>query len=308
MKKVTTLRLVILLSILLLIYAGTVFFSNTGRSKSLREVLVNIDATKVTRVRITHDGIIITLSRVVDGWEVSGAENTYTAVESRVNNVLSNLQTIKPGRMATRNPGKWKEFQVDTTGIRVEIFEDKDKTLDIVLGRFGMQGQQRFHTYVRLFEDDEVYVANNFMSFSVTTNVSSYRNQALVEFQRDSVESIQLIYPEDSSFHLIRSLDGKWLVDNAPADSAETTRYLNSISILSSSKFDNETDPETLGEPVFKVIINIINEDPIEIRAWLKPDSTFVITSSQNIDGVFSDISLTGKIFKPKYGFLPADE
>lgn len=308
MKKVTTLRLIILLSILLLIYAGTEFFSNSGRSKSLREELVDIDTTKVTLVQITRDGNTITLSKVADGWEVSGSDNTFTAVASRVKNAITTLQTIKPGRIATRDPGKWKEFQVDTTGTRVEIFEDKDKTLDIVLGRFGMQGQQRFHTYVRLHEDNEVYVADNFISFSVSTDVSSYRNQVLVEFQRDSVESIHLIYPEDSSFQLVRSLDGKWLVDAAPADSAETTRYLNSISRLSSSEFDNETDPETLGEPVYKAIINIMNEDPVEIRAWLKPDSTFVITSSQNIEGMFSDISLTDKLFKPKYGFLPAEE
>ncbi|MCH8233638.1 MAG: DUF4340 domain-containing protein [Bacteroidetes bacterium] len=308
MKKVTTLRLIILLGILLLIYAGTEFFSNSGRSKSLREELVDIDTTKVTLVQITRDGNTITLSKVADGWEVSGSDNTFTAVASRVKNAISTLQTIKPGRIATRDPGKWKEFQVDTTGTRVEIFEDKDKTLDIVLGRFGMQGQQRFHTYVRLHEDNEVYVADNFISFSVSTDVSSYRNQMLVEFQRDSVESIHLIYPEDSSFQLVRSLDGKWLVDAAPADSAETTRYLNSISRLSSSKFDNETDPETLGEPVYKAIINIMNQVPVEIRAWLKPDSTFVITSSQNIEGVFSDISLTDKLFKPKYGFLPAEE
>ncbi len=308
MKKVTTLRLIILLGILLLIYAGTEYFSNTGRSKSLRDALVEIDTASVTRTQITKDGNTITLSKVTDGWEVSGSQNTYTAVPNRVKGVFSTLQTIKPGRVATRDPAKWKDFQVDTTGTRVEIFEDEDKTLDIVLGRFGMQGQQRFHTYVRLFEDNEVYVADNFMSFSISTDVSSYRNQVLVEFNRDSVESIHFIYPGDSSFQLVRSIDGQWLADAIPADSAETVRYISSISRLSSGKFDNETDPDMLGKPVYQAIVNIMNEDPADIRAWLRPDSTIVITSSQNMEGVFSDLSLKDKIFKSKYEFLPVEE
>ena len=303
MKKITTTKLLGLLVILLLVYAGTEFFSNTGRSRSFREELVSIDAEAVSKIQITKQSKITLLNLVSEGWQASeNGGKVYQAQEDRVKSMLSSLQTIKPSRIATRNVEKWKEFQVDSTGTRVEVFEGKKKILDIVLGRFGMQGQQQFYSYVRLFDENNVYVADNFMGFSISTDLASYRNQALTTFSKDSVNSVKFIYPGDSSFSLEKSISGKWISHELTPDSAKTAQFLNVLGRLNSSKFENETDISRL-KAKYTTIIEVPGKDPIELKAMAKNDSSFIITSSMNQEGQFQDPSLFDKIFKAKSSF-----
>ena len=303
MKKVTTVRLLVFLVVLLLIYSAMEFFGTSGRSSSFRSELVSIDTAQVTKVLITKGSETLNLVDADSSWIVFYTEDeVYSAVGDRVRSALASLQAIKPSRVATRNPEKWAEFQVDSTGIRVEVFEGGDRSLDIVLGRFGMQGQQQFHTYVRLFDDNDVYVAENFMSFSLSTSAESYRNQKLTQFAVDSVDRIRFRYPGDSSYVLQRSPARPWLLDGQPADSTEVQAYLNALSRATSSKFAQVR--EILINPTFEMRLEIRGFDPILIKAFAETDSTFLITSTSNREGIFRDPALFGRIFKPRSEFL----
>ena len=303
MKKISTLKLLGLLVFLLLVYAATEFFSSSGRSRSFREELVSIDTAAVSRIEITKESETISIIENDEGWKVStNGGNEYQAQENRIKSTLSSLQTIKPARVASRNPEKWQEFQVDSTGTRVEVFEGGKKALDIMIGRFGMQGQQKFYSYVRLFDDDNVYVAENFMGFSVSTDEESYRIQTVSTFNRDSVNAIRFIYPADSSFSVQKSLSGNWISESFTPDSTKTLQFINALSRLNSAKFDNETNITGIN-PVFSTIVEIPGRESIELSAIAKNDSTYIITSSQNQEGRFEDISLFEKIFKPKSSF-----
>ena len=304
MKKVTTIRLIIFLVVLVLIYSAVEFFSTTGRSSSFRQELVSIDATEVTELRITKEDQTLFLVKQDTTWQVyTKEERKFTAMEDRIQSALSSLQTISPSRIATRNPGKWLEFQVDSTGTRVEIFQGDDKALDIVLGRFGMQGQQQFHTYVRLFDEDDVYVAEDFMSFSLPTGVESYRNQKLTQLVADSVQRLQFNYPGDSSFVLQKTLENKWAVGAELADSTGVVAYIGSLGRLSSSKF---SDLESLGSTAaYALTIEVNGQDDIQLEAHPETDSTFYITSTSNKEAIFGDETLFDRIFKSPSEFLP---
>jgi hypothetical protein len=307
MKKISTLKLIGLLALLLLIYAATEFFSNTGRSQSFRKELVSIDVVSVSRVELTKGANNIVIDKKDEGWKVStNSAAEYQAEEDKIKNALSSLQTIKPSRVASRNPEKWQEFQVDTSGTRVQVFEGKDKTLDLVIGRFGMQGQQKFHSYIRLYDDDNVYVAENFMGFSIPTDEASYRNQTVTSFNKDSVSTIRFIYPADSSFSIQKSINGNWISGELTPDSSKTAQFINALSRLNSSKFENESSISGLA-PTYQVVIEIPEKDLYEIKAIAKTDSTFIIASSQNQEGQFEDPSLFDKIFKSKSSFLPEE-
>ena len=305
MKNISTIKLVGILVVLLIIYAATEFFSSTGRSRQFREELVSIDVDEITKVEITNGGSIVSTSKSEEGWTVStdgGVE--YKAEEDRVKSSLSSLQTIKPSRVASRNPEKWQEFEVDSSGTRVEVYEGNDKVLDIILGRFGMQGQQQFFSYVRLWEDNNVYVADNFMGFSVPTDESSYRNQQFIEFNQDSVNTVKFLYPADSSFILSKSIDGTWTSEGFMPDSSKTAQYFAGISKLNSSKFENEVNISGLS-PTFQVIIELLGEESIELGAIALTDSTYLMITSQNGEAKFEDESLFEKVFRNKSSFYP---
>jgi hypothetical protein len=307
MKKISTLKLLGLLAILVLIYAATEFFSNTGRSKSFRQELVAIDTAAVSRVEIDKDGTSLEIYAEGKSWKVSSNKGRlYNAEDERVKGMLSSLQTIKPSRIASRNKEKWQEFQVDSTGTRVKVFENKKKTLDLVIGRFAVKGQQQFYSYVRLFDEDNIYVADNFMGFSVPTDENSYRNQTITNINRDSISAVRFEYPADSSFSLTKSIRGKWLSESFEPDSTKSQQFINSLSRLSSSKFDNESNVAGL-TPLFNVVIDISDQASVELNAFAKTDSTYLLISSQNQGGQFDDLSIFDRIFKSRSDFLTGD-
>jgi hypothetical protein len=302
MKKLSTIKLLGLLVVLLVIYAATQFFSSTGRSRQFREELVSIDTEKVTHVQISKSNETVSIKESEDGWKVSTNEGPeFDAEKDRLLSSLSSLQTIKPSRVASRNPNKWQEFQVDSTGTRVQVYEEGKKTLDIVIGRFGMQSQQQFHSYVRLYEDNNVYVAENFMGFSVPTSEESYRNQMVTSFSSDSVNTVKFVYPADSSFSLQKSLSGNWISGDFDPDSTKTVQFFNSLSKMNSAKFNNDAISSL--SPTFQVMIEMMDKEPIVLQAIAKNDSTYIISSSQNEEGKFEDSSLFEKIFKAKSSF-----
>lgn len=300
MKKLNTLRLILLLVVLLLIYGGLEYFGNTGRSKSLRSELVSLNVEAITEIRITGPGKQLTLSKTDENWAASNGTYSFVAEPDRVSSALATLETIQPSRIATRNPSKWQDFQVDSMGTRVQLLSGNEVELDIVLGRFGMQGQRQFHTYVRLFEENDVYVANDFMAFSFPQELSGYRNNTFLQVHPDSLNQIQFNYP-DSSFRLEKSLAGNWLIDGTPTDSAKTVAYLNGLrNVISNSMF--EGNPSTQLEADFTVELIPNNEVPIILEVQHEPQ--LLLQSSQNTTTLFSDEALIDKIFINQSAFL----
>jgi len=300
MKKVSTIRLFIILVVLLLIYGLSEYLSNTGRSKSLRNVLVTIDPEAVTQIVISSKGETTTISKKELEWYVSNGDYEFKADADKVSNAVSTLQTIIPSRIATRNPEKWKEFQVDSSGVRVSVMEGNEKSLDIILGRFGMQGQQ-FHTYVRLYDENDVYVANNFMSFSLPGNSNGYRNGKVVSIAADSIKSINFQY-NDSSFMLIQSLNGGWLADQESVDSVKVSSYFNTLKNKISSSF-YEGDPGTTINQDIGLEVLLISNRKITISAQVSGDG-LLIQSSTNKDALFTDPSLFDQLFISKSSLL----
>ena len=113
------------------------------------------------------------------------------------------------------------DFQVDSSGTRVKIFEGNKEALDIILGRFGVEGQRSFYTYVRLADENDTYVANNFMSMSISSSPDGFRMNEVFQLSKDSLTTIAFNYP-DSAFTINKSESGRWIIEGQPVDSSNT--------------------------------------------------------------------------------------
>ena len=288
-----------LLGILIAVYFIVEYTQSRSRSRSFRAELVEIDTAAVTRVQISRGGEQLTINREGNAWKIDleGGKKV-TATSSSVKGLLNSLSSIKPSRLAARDEERWSEYQVDSAGTRVEVFEGADKSLDLVVGRFNMEGQREFSTFVRLFDENEVYSSSNFMGTSLTTKPTTFRNQQLMRFSRDSVSQVSFNYP-DSSFQL-NKVDGKWMLDNAPADSAKTANYLQSMSFLSNRNFADDFSPA--GSPALSVTYQIKGANPIKVEGYL-PDGELVVRSDYNEEAFFRDSTLMEKVFKGKAHF-----
>lgn len=303
-KNVRNIRLLGFLVILILVYVSLKVFKNTSRSKSFRQELVQIDTAQVSKLVISKSGESFQVMKEDGSWEVTLSDNkTVDATASSVKNALSTLLSIRPDRIATRDPEKWSDYQVDTAGTRVQVFEGNKNTLDMIIGRFGVQGQRQFHTFVRLEGDDEVYAANDFMGISFPSEPKSFRNSRFLEMKTDSIARITFQYPADSSY-ILSKRDSIWFIGSQLADSASVAGYLSDLRFISSTEFVDDVNPDLLINPVFKVNIETNQGDSKILEAFTNPKYGYIFHSSYNPDNYFADEKLNARIFVGKESLL----
>lgn len=291
LKGNNTIKLLVVLAVLVGVFFILKFTGNDNRSKSFRSELVNIDPETITKVEILTPEDSTYLEKTSESWQVNG---TKSADENTVKSLLKNLNSIKPSRMASRSEEQWKDFQVDESGIRVVAYEGTKKALDIILGRFDVEGQRSFYSYVRLSEESDTYVAQDFMRMSVSTGSEAYRNGTLFGLKKDSVSSIEFNYP-DSAFTLTRADQG-WQINTTQADSAATAKYLSGLNMVSSRNF-RENEGYT---SIYDVVYNLNNGKSIQVTNYGEDR----ISSSENTAEFWQDETVANKLFKGKSYFL----
>ena len=293
--KLNNIKLIGILVALVVVYGIVQLTGGKKKSKSLRTELVSIDTARVSSLRVTSSVGEVALKKEGENWKLTLPSGKIVgANKSSVDGVLGALLTIVPSRMATKNEANWKDYQVDSTGTRVVVNEGNETTLDLVIGRFGMQDQQNYHTFVRLSEDKEVYAANNFMSFSVSTEASSYRNKILGRIKKDSLSNVLLSYPSDSSVQLTKAGDF-WTANGQLTDSTNVAKYLSGLNYITGNTFVE--DQEGLTIPVISATFQFTNREDLLIEGYLS-DTIWVFHSSENEEGYFSDQGIFDKVFK----------
>ncbi|MDH5397468.1 MAG: DUF4340 domain-containing protein [Cyclobacteriaceae bacterium] len=294
----STKHLLIILVAVATIYAVLEFTGGESRSGSLRATLVDINQDKATKLMVTKSGQTTVLEKSDEEWALTlPSGKKVKADEKRIADALSALTGINPDQLASRKKEKWAEYSVDSAGTRVQVFEGEEATLDIIIGRFGMKSQNQFHTYVRLQEDEDVYVADNFMSFSIPTDHTGFRNGDVLELNTDSLASITFTYPADSSFSLQKTIEGNWALDGVEVDSTAMAGYLSKIAFKGSSSFFDDQTPEQLGKSHFEV--SLLMQDsaaPVVIKVF-QAGGRQVLHSTQNPESLFADDGVVEEVF-----------
>lgn len=312
LKNISSIKLIGILSALVLVYLGFEFFGGKSRSSSFKTELVEIDTAKITKLVIEANGERLELIKENNAWKVSIGDGKYAgAQKSNVKSTINSLLTIKPSRIAAKNPAKWKDYQVDSAGVRVQVFEGSKNTLDLVIGRFGFnqnaiqqqqqqmmggRGMPQFYTYVRLEKEDEVYVADNFMGMSINADASGFRNKEVLSLTTDNITEIQFNYPADSSF-VLNKIDSVWSVFGSQADSTATATYLSDIRFLNNSNFVDDVPPSALVSPTVSMNIKQTGKADILVRAFQHPVHSWIVNSSANPESYFADEDLVSKLF-----------
>ncbi len=297
MLKLTTPKLLIVLAVLVGIFLISRYTDNKGRSKSLRAEIVSEEYENVTKIEILESGNTTKVYKEGDQWYVDTDQGKRKADESAVRSTISTLNSIKPSRIAGRSESNWTDFAVDSTGTRIKVYQKDDVTTDVVLGRFGVEGQRSFYTYVRVYEDVDTYVASNFMKMSVNTNTSDFRNSTIVRVGLDSLASIAFNYPDSSL--VLTNTNLRWYAGENPVDSTEVANYLRDLGFISSTSFSNRPEGMT---PDLNVTFGFSNQDEIQVSAFQQAGG-WIIGSSENEEEFWQDPTQFEKIFKPVSSF-----
>lgn len=305
-RKVNNKLLGIIFGILLL--AGFLLFLFDGgkNERTFREVLVDIDTSKVTEILIypkSQDHKEVKLYKDNAGWHVTlPSGNSAKVLNDRISNLFTQFLAIQPKRLAARDESKWKELQVDSTGSRVKVFEGSKLTLDLVIGRFSFQQPRTMNTFVRLYNDIDVYEVDGFLDMMFNQGANIFRDGTVIKSDSKNWRQLQFIYPADSSFNLVNNGDS-WLLNGQAVDSTKTANYLTRLANLSNSNFVDDIKIDPTASPTFSLNITTKDLQFIEIKGY-KDAASFLIHSSQNPEAWFDGNSLSASIFVSKSSFL----
>lgn len=295
MKKLSNIKLIAIFGVLVIIYLAITFLGGSSRSKSFRDSLVDIDTSRVTRIVITKGGQVTEMVKDDGSWQLPLSNGKkVTAVQGKVTGFLSSLITIKPSRVVSRDQSKWGEYNVDSTGVQVQVYEGSKKTLDIIIGRFGIKGQREFYSHVRLIEDNSTYISDGFMGLSLSTDINSFRNNQVLKITTDSVSAVSFNYP-DSSFQLTKSAGGNWEIADQQVDSTSIAEFFRDVRYLNSSLYYD--DLQEFMQPSHSVEFTLNGEVDQIFNAALVSDELWVFNSTLNPESYFSDSTLLKKVF-----------
>ena len=307
-----------ILFIVLAVLIGLFFLARTIKQKrsagNFRTDLVRIDTSAVNAILLypsAENGAEIIFSRSGNDWKVIKGDITADADISNVNNMFGELLALKPERLVTRNKEKWVDFGVnDSLGTRVIMKEGRKPVLDLMVGRFeyqpGPSGYGGYGgnygtglTYIRLYDETEVYVVRGFLAMSFNQNFKNWRNQVFLHNERDNINLLTFDYPADSGFIAMKS-DSIWIIDGITADSTSMASYLNALTRKSNSAFVDDFTP-VIG-PDYQLTINGTKMVPVIIQAYRRGENEFILNSSQNPNSYFASprSGLFGTIFKSK--------
>jgi hypothetical protein len=292
---------------ILLIIVAVIFISQSGKNeRTFREVLVDIDTSAVTEVLIypkSKKPNEVKLFKDKNEWRVTlPSGGTAKVTDQRMTSLFAQLLAIQPKRLAARDESKWNELQVDSTGSRVKVFEGYDLALDLVIGRFQFQQPRTMNTYVRLYNDKDVYEVDGFLDMTFNQGANVFRDGTVINSDYKDWKQIQFIYPADSSFQLVNN-GNKWLLNGNPTDSTKTVNYLNRLRNLTNTSFVDDKKISTSTIPTFSLNITTNDMKFIEVKCYEDSTST-IIHSSQNPEAWFDGASLTKTIFVGKSTFL----
>jgi len=305
-QKVNNKILGAIFTVLLLLGLFLFLFEGGKKERTFRQVLVDIDTTKVTEILIypkSQNHSEVKLFKDKDEWRVTlPSGGNAKMAEGRINSLFTQLLEIKPKRLAARDESKWNELQVDSTGSRVKVYQDTKLVLDLVIGRFSFQQPRTMNTFVRLFNDTDVYEVDGFLDMTFNQGANTFRDGTVIKSDYNTLQNLQFTYPADSSFQLTKS-GNKWLLNNQPVDSAKTANYLTRLANLTNNSFADEVTVSANLTPTYSLSITTQDLQFIEIKGY-KDTTSYFIYSSQNHETWFDGSSLSNNIFVGKSAFL----
>ncbi len=297
-RKISIKTLGVIFAVLLVLVALVEFMDIKKGNRTFKKVLVEVNADDITGIELqpkAAKGKTINLVKENDVWQVESDGKKYNADPTVARNLITQLNNVKPESVVATGKDRWKQYEVtDSLGTHVKLLSGSKVLADVIIGKFSFSQPRNMTSYLRLTGEKEVYGVNGMLGMSFNRNLNSFRDKNIIKSTSADWNKLTFTYPADSSF-VLKKVDGKWMLNDQPADSLSVSTYLSSISHLSDSKFD-DTKP---GIPsTHQVVIEGgVAMTPIKVTGYYLDVDHFYLESDQNPGTRFNSPDKAKKLF-----------
>ncbi len=209
---------IILLSVLgsLLVALGLVQAIQGDKNQRDVAKFFRVDADKLDKIRIIGvNGLYENILEKWDGYWVVANKGAYRVNPDYIADLLKIFAELPRGELASRNPAKRGDLQVDDVGVRIQAWDRDDLLVDAIIGK---EGPGFVSAYVRRADSDNVYLAPQ--NIRPVFNRTDWRDKRVWIFDPLKVTSINWRYKE-IEISLIKTGDGWKQVTPFSKDSSE---------------------------------------------------------------------------------------
>ena len=156
---------------------GVLFFlavllilSNLNQRKNISSYqdVFNQDKSHVAKIIIQSGDEAIEIAKTDTTWKISG-NDTLVVKDRSISNFIDEVLSVKRGTIVTKNPEKYFKFSIDdSSGTHVALINQSDKTIGFFI--YGQSKTDYGRGYIRLKEDQNVYITDKNISYMLSTS------------------------------------------------------------------------------------------------------------------------------------------
>ena len=211
--------------------------SGSGSIEASGEIASYFDglgSESVTEVRVERSGEAVVLRREEGRWTANGHAGDAAAIAG----LLESLTVAEVGDLTATNPDNHARMGVTADSAYVMTVSTAAGERTLLVGKSG----RRFGTaYVRLPDDDDVYLLEGDVRAQLGRDVDFWRDRTIVAIDTASVASV-VVDHEGASYTLERG-DTAWTFGGGGAVTASAvTGVLSELTAMMASGFLTETD------------------------------------------------------------------
>jgi len=275
-------------------------------SRTFEKTLAAVDTATVNKILIhPPQKSSVELEKVSGTWRLKLEEGkTAPILANSLRSALGSLGLLEATQLVSRDEEDWGEYQVDSSGTQVQLFNGEEKILDVILGNFTYRTAGM--NYVRLEDDEDTYLVEGYLEGSFNKEAKAWRENKISKFITAEVLGLGFALGDTASFQMTKDSAQQWIMagESASLDQIEVSSYLTGINALKGTDFVDRK-PSTMS-PDMQLSIQTSSAGIIEIKAFSDPEHGYLIQSSQNPESYFSGKSegLFDKIFVSKGKFF----
>ncbi len=197
--------------------------------------LVTYDSSLVDKMEIRAKPGNVVLEKQAGKWMVV-EPGRYKADEAAVMSAVAKGASLTVTSLVSSNPAKQPVFQVDSSATLVKVFE---KGTERAAFRVGKPGSSFTDTYVRVEGSNDVYLANEVLTYVFGKPVKDWRDKTIFKMAKDDIKDVRFHY-RDTTFTIAQQ-DSNWLVDGLPASKNNISTFTTALSNFVADEFIDST-------------------------------------------------------------------